>query len=89
MKKKRGRKRENWEKYVRRAQDKIDIFKNKLARAKEDNIDVKTRQKWRNVVSAQQSRLKKKFEVIFLHKLIHNKDQRLQIFFNILENKLK
>lgn len=75
--------------YVKHAQSKIDHFKQKLARAKENKIDVKERQRWRNVVSAQQSRLKKKFEVIFLHKLIKNKDQRLGDFLEVLESKLK
>lgn len=60
VKAKRGRKREQWDRYVQTALDKISEYKAKLKTAKADRIDVKTRQKWRNVVSAQQSRLKKK-----------------------------
>ena len=77
-KKKCGRKREKWEIYVQEAKSKIDEFKGKLKTAKADKVDVKLRQKWRNIVSAQQSRLKKKFEVIYLHNLLRNKDDSLE-----------
>lgn len=60
------------------AKSKIDEYKQKLSTAKRDKVDVKLRQKWRNIVSAQQSRLKKKYEVIYLHKLLRNKDDSLE-----------
>jgi len=41
--KKRGRKREKWEKYVSEAKNKIDFYKGKLATAKRDKVDVKLR----------------------------------------------
>jgi len=41
--KKRGRKRENWDKYVSEAKKKIDLYKGKLATAKRDKVDVKLR----------------------------------------------
>ena len=40
-------------------------------------MDVKERQKWRNTVSAQQSRIKKKEEVLHLNKIIIEKDEKL------------
>ena len=76
--KKRGRKRENWVKYVKEAYEKIKIHKEWLSTAKEKKIDVKVRQKWRNVVSAQQSRLNKKFEVIFLQNTLKQKNDSLE-----------
>ena len=39
--------------YVQSAQEKIQLYKAKLATAKMDGVPVKERQKWRNVVSAQ------------------------------------
>lgn len=54
---------------------KIKKFKAKLATAKQDGIDHKQRQKWRNIVSAQQSRMKKKQEVRYLQTLIQEKDR--------------
>jgi len=41
--KKRGRKREKWEKYVSEAKQKIDFYKGKLVTAKRDKVDVKLR----------------------------------------------
>ena len=75
--KKRGRKREKWEVYLETAQQKIEEIKEKLKNAKRDGIPVAERQKLRNQVSAQQSRLKKKFEVKYLHNLISTKDQKI------------
>jgi len=40
-------------------------------------MDVKERQRLRNQVSAQQSRIKKKVEVLFLNKLIRERDDKL------------
>ena len=87
--KKRGRKREAWDKYVKDAQKKIAEFKKKLSTAKRDGIPVKMRQKWRNVVSAQQSRLKKKYEVKFLNQIIGTKDQGIEEFLDIVASTLK
>ena len=47
------------------------------------------RQKWRNVVSAQQSRLKKKYEVKFLNKIIGTKDQGIEDFLEIVASTLE
>ena len=41
--KKRGRKREKWEIYVQNAEEKIAQYKQKLATAKNDKVDVKLR----------------------------------------------
>lgn len=87
-KKKRGRKREAWDRYVQAAQAKIAEYKAKLATAKRDGIPVKERQKWRNVVSAQQSRLKKKYEVKFLNQIIESKDGGIEDFLGIVADTL-
>ena len=87
--KKRGRKREQWDKYVAAARDKIREFKAKLKTAKRDKIDVKERQKWRNVVSAQQSRLKKKQEVRFLNSVIRRKDDGIETLMDIIGHELE
>jgi hypothetical protein len=47
-------------------------------------MDVKERQRLRNQVSAQQSRIKKKEEVILLKKLIRDKDHNLKGFLDLL-----
>ena len=75
--KKRGRKREKDEEYFERAQQKIEEIKARLKTAKKDGMDVKERQRLRNQVSAQQSRIKKKEEVIQLKKLIRIKNHNL------------
>lgn len=87
--KKRGRKRENWETYVNEAIQKIAYHKELLRTAKEKKVDVKQRQRWRNIVSAQESRLKKKYEVIMLHELLRTKDQRLDTLLSIIMEKLQ
>ena len=86
--KKRGRKTENWEKYVQDALEKINQYKEKLRTAQDNNVSIKDRQKWRNLISAQESRLKKKIELKFLHFLLNCKDQRLEILFDIIQTKL-
>ena len=75
--KKRGRKREKNESYFNRADMKINEIKEKLKTAKMDGMDVKERQRLRNQVSAQQSRIKKKEEVIFLNELIKARDAKM------------
>ena len=71
------------------ARDKIREFKAKLKTAKRDKIDVKERQKWRNVVSAQQSRLKKKQEVRFLNSVIRRKDDGIETLLQIVGEELE
>lgn len=73
----RGRKRLPDNKYFGDAQEKIESIKQKLKTAKQDGMDVKERQRLRNQVSAQQSRIKKKVEVLFLNKLIRERDDKL------------
>jgi hypothetical protein len=60
-----------------------------LKTAKADGMDVKERQKLRNQVSAQQSRIKKKEEVIHLHNVIRNKNEKLMDLIDILKDKLR
>ena len=87
--KKRGRKREKWEVYLENAKKKIDDIKDQLKNAKKNNMPVKERQRLRNMVSAQQSRLKKKNEVLYLHKLIRDKDDKNQVLLEILKDTLQ
>mmetsp|Transcript_10963 Transcript_10963/g.16624 ORF Transcript_10963/g.16624 Transcript_10963/m.16624 type:complete len:235 (+) Transcript_10963:1395-2099(+) len=86
--KKRGRKREKDDAYFNRAQKKITEIKAKLKTAKKDGMDVKERQRLRNQVSAQQSRIKKKEEVISLNRMIGQKDENshgfISAFFEVL-----
>ena len=70
----RGRKRERDDKYFDKAHDKVDEIKNTLKTAKQDGMTVKERQRLRNQISAQQSRIRKKEEVIFLNKVTREKD---------------
>lgn len=58
--KKRGRKKEKDCDYFSNAEKKIAEIKARLKTAKKDGMDVKERQRLRNQVSAQQSRIKKK-----------------------------
>ena len=75
--KRRGRKREKHDVYISNAQKKINEIKEKLKTAKANGMPVKERQKLRNMVSAQQSRIKKKEEVILLNSLIKDKDDKM------------
>ena len=52
--------------------------------AKKSGIPVKERQKMRNLVSAQQSRIKKKEEVIHLKQCIKAKNENLRNFLNLI-----
>ena len=88
MPKKRGRKREKNETYFQKADTKIAEIKEQLKTAKADGMDVKERQRLRNQVSAQQSRIKKKEEVIHLHTIIEKHDQKLKSLCTILTNRL-
>ena len=88
--KRRGRKKEKDENYFKRAVEKIEELKEKLKNAKSTGMPVKERQRLRNQVSAQQSRIKKKEEVITLNNMIKDKDNKMQIFINdILLKKLQ
>ena len=60
VKKTRGRKEPELESYFEQGNKKIEELKEKLRTAKEDGIDPHQRQKWRNMISAQQSRQNKK-----------------------------
>ena len=64
--------------------DKIDEIKKKLKTAKQDGMKVSERQRLRNQVSAQQSRIKKKQEVIHLNRLIRAKDDKLTKFVDLI-----
>lgn len=85
---KRGRKKENDDSYFQRAEEKINQVKEQLRTAKQDGMDVKERQRLRNLVSALQSRMKKKREVIQLTGVIGDRSSRLQKFKSILASRL-
>ena len=84
----RGRKKENDKVYFSKAEQKIQEIKNKLKTAKADGMNVKERQRLRNQVSAQQSRIKKKQETIELKNVIKLKDDRIESTIDILERHL-
>lgn len=85
-KKRRGRKRERDDKYFDKATAKIEEIKAKLKTAKKDGISVRERQRLRNQISAQQSRIRKKEEVIFLNKVTREKDQKFIDMLNYMVN---
>ena len=85
---KRGRKKEQWERYVKSANDKISLYRTKLKTAIEDGVPAKTRSKWRNIITAQVSRLKHKTLIRILHKLIDGKDSGLKTLLNIVSKNL-
>jgi len=87
--KRRGRKRERDDYYFLKAVRKIDEIREKLKTAKDDGLTVKERQRLRNQVSAQQSRIKKKEEVLFLNAAVKIKDQKFEQLVDILTKKLK
>lgn len=73
------------EAYFQRTMNKIDEIKAKLKTAKQDGMDVKMRQKLRNQVSAQQSRIKKKQEVLYLKKLLDDSQKKYKGIMQILD----
>lgn len=75
-KKRRGRKRERDDLYFDKAVNKIQEIRDKLKNAKALGMTVKERQRLRNQISAQQSRIRKKEEVIFLNKITREKDEK-------------
>ena len=84
----RGRKREPDDKYLEKAQQKIDEIRAKLRTAKKDNMPVKERMRLRNLISAQSSRIRKKQEVIFLNNVTREKDSNFLSLLDILVNNL-
>jgi len=81
--KRRGRKRERDDVYFDVGYKKIAEIKAKLAKAKETGMAVTERQRLRNQISAQKSRLKKKEEVMFLNKKVREKDMLFQKFIQV------
>ena len=82
--KRRGRKRERDDIYFVKAINKIKEIREQLKTAKADGISVKERQKLRNQISAQQSRIKKKEEVMFLHRAVKDKDDKMKALIKCL-----
>ena len=76
--KRRGRKREKDETYFEKTLQKIEQIREKLKTAKEDGLTVKERQKLRNQISAQHSRMVRKQESQFLNSKIKEKDDKMQ-----------
>jgi len=85
---KRGRKREQWDRYVKSALTKISLYRTKLKTAIEDGVPAKTRSKWRNIVTAQISRLRHKTLIRILHLLIDSKDSGLKHLVGIVSQTL-
>ena len=54
------------------------MIKERLKTAKQDGLSVKQRQTLRNQVSAQNSRLKKKEESIYLNRVVREKDRKMK-----------
>ena len=86
--KRRGRKSENLDKYTQAAHEKIAEFKLKLKTAKQDGVSVAQRKKWRNVISATENRLKKRYESKFLRVIMNAQDTGIDSFVNIVANRL-
>ena len=75
--KKRGRKREKWEIYKEKANEKIKKLQEKLQSLKDNKGTVGERYKLRNQISAQQSRIKQRMQVMHLNKIIQDKDDKI------------
>lgn len=86
--KRRGRKRERDDVYFVKAVNKIKEIREILKTAKKDGLTVKQRQKLRNQISAQQSRIKKKEEVMFLHRAVKEKDGKMEHLIKCLADML-
>ena len=84
--KRRGRKRERDDVYFEQGYAKIAGIQAKLKTAKADGMKVEDRQRLRNQISAQKSRLKKKEENMFLNKKVREKDQ---LFTDLVASTLK
>lgn len=86
--KRRGRKRERDDLYFIKAQQRIEDLKAQLRTAKQDGMPVKQRQRLRNQVSAQQSRIKRKEESMVLHNIVKEKDDKFEEFLQFLGKSL-
>jgi hypothetical protein len=86
--KRRGRKRERDDVYFLKAVSKIEEIRETLKTAKKDGLTVKQRQKLRNQISAQQSRIRKKEEVMFLHGAVREKDAKMEALIKCLAKTL-
>jgi hypothetical protein len=71
-----------------KAVNKIQEIREILKTAKKDGLTVKQRQKLRNQISAQQSRIRKKEEVMFLHRAVKEKDDKMEALIKNLANTL-
>ena len=76
--KRRGRKRERDDLYFLKAEERIAKLKAQLKTAKADGLTVKERQRLRNQVSAQQSRIKRKGEAMYLNEIVQKKDNKFK-----------
>mmetsp|Transcript_32876 Transcript_32876/g.50268 ORF Transcript_32876/g.50268 Transcript_32876/m.50268 type:complete len:168 (+) Transcript_32876:973-1476(+) len=76
--KRRGRKRERDDRYFEQGYKKIQDIMDKLKTAKKDGMPIAERQRLRNQISAQRSRLKKKEENLFLNRKVREKDRKFQ-----------
>ena len=84
----RGRKREPDYMIIEHANEKISSIKEKLANAKEDGMSLIDRRRYRNQISAQQARIRRKEEQIFLNKSNREKDARFTKFVKLLAGSL-
>jgi predicted ribosome-associated RNA-binding protein Tma20 len=84
--KRRGRKRIQDDVYFRKAKKRIQKIKDRLKTAQRDGLSVKQRQTLRNQVSAQNSRLKKKEESIYLNMTVREKDRKMACLLNGLSS---
>ena len=71
-----------------KAVSKIEEIRETLKTAKEDGLTVKQRQKLRNQISAQQSRIRKKEELMFFHRAIKEKDGKMEALIKSLAKTL-
>ena len=71
-----------------KAVSKIEEIRETLKTAKEDGLTVKQRQKLRNQISAQQSRIRKKEELIFFHRAVKEKDDKMEALIKSLATTL-
>lgn len=82
---KRGRKKVSDKQYFDDAKKKIKEIKDTLKTAKQDGKDAKERQRLRNQISAQQSRIKKKEETIQLQAELKESHERFNELMAILD----
>lgn len=73
---------------IEHAKKKIGSIREKLANAKEGGMSLEERRKFRNQISAQQARIRRKEEQIFLNKSNREKDSRFTKFVKLLASSL-